>query len=500
MRNPALHDALRDFALEAAALLTEEQRAGAELEFDLTQERRRRGPALYCYRPLTEKFIAERWARLRALPSCGPAAEALRSGAAQYLRVAGLRGEQAEPALQAMLERLYEDATSFPFPEERFERVYREVEATLYRDTLRATVVAPLPGMWLEPVRVDLGDGLALARGEALDAPEEAVWPEGGAEPNVLCVLEQDVEQDEPLPAAEASERFRRLVTSLRLYKAGGVTLGSIGWRRAAEGRWQPIELEGAGTARGGTWTLREEEAAELREFLAAVDGSAHDGVVRWALSRFDMGLSRPKPSESLSDYLLALQGLIDATSDAGRASLSLRLAALCAEERDRRAVRRRVELAFSLERLVMRGASEEAYSDGPESLPQIVSEMEGHLRALLRDVLCGYLDPDMKTVADDILLQSPEPLEVEARDLRGDSEATAAPAEAAAGGSDADADTEELEAVGPLRPSGATDRRGPASRPEPDGVTPATDWESSRVPSLPGPLDEAPESYSAPV
>src|SRR4051812_20627657 len=76
MRNRALHDALRDFALEAAALLLEDQRAGAELEFDVDEEPRRRGPVLYRYRPLTERFIRERWDRLRELPCCPRAAEA----------------------------------------------------------------------------------------------------------------------------------------------------------------------------------------------------------------------------------------------------------------------------------------------------------------------------------------------------------------------------------------------------------------------------------------
>ena len=59
------------------------------------------------------------------------------------------------------------------------------------------------------------------------------------------------------------------------------------------------------------------------------------------------------------------------------------------------------------------------------------MAEVEGHLRALLRDVLCGYLDADLKGVADDILLESDsEPFmdsdtqdsevqEIEARDLR---------------------------------------------------------------------------------
>ena len=54
------------------------------------------------------------------------------------------------------------------------------------------------------------------------------------------------------------------------------------------------------------------------------------------------------------------------------------------------------------------------------------MEEAENHLRALLRDVLCGYLDADLKGLADDILVEAgPEPFmgpeagEFEARDLR---------------------------------------------------------------------------------
>ena len=54
-----------------------------------------------------------------------------------------------------------------------------------------------------------------------------------------------------------------------------------------------------------------------------------------------------------------------------------------------------------------------------PESPRELVAEAEGHLRALLRDVLCGYLDADLKGVADDILLVDTEEGEIEARDLR---------------------------------------------------------------------------------
>src|SRR3954471_11925537 len=280
MQNRALHDALREFALETAALLTEEHRGGAELQFDVADEGRRRGPSLYRYRALTDRFIAERWPKLRELPTCKAAAETLGAGATQYLRMNGLRGEQAEPALHAMIERLYEDATSFEFPEERFERVYADVERTLYRDAVAATVVAPLHGLELDSARLELGDGLALVLGNSIDAPPEAVWPEEGEGPATLCVLERHVSPNDPMPAIEARQRFRGLVTALRLYKPGGVTLGGLGWRRAAEGRWAAIEMEPTGEARGEPMIVPAEEEAELLEFLGAIEESKPRGAV----------------------------------------------------------------------------------------------------------------------------------------------------------------------------------------------------------------------------
>src|SRR3954451_12577975 len=176
MRNRALHDALRDFALDAAALLAAELRAGHEIPYDVVEEPGT-GPILYRYRPLTKQFLETRWGKLRALPTFEPAARVLGAGASVYLRVCGLPDTaDSEPALQAMLERLYEDATSFDFPEERFERVYAEVERALLENTIRTAIIAPLHGVELESDRVDLGDGLFLIAGDKLDAPSGAVW------------------------------------------------------------------------------------------------------------------------------------------------------------------------------------------------------------------------------------------------------------------------------------------------------------------------------------
>jgi hypothetical protein len=105
----------------------------------------------------------------------------------------------------------------------------------------------------------------------------------------------------------------------------------------------------------------------------------------------------------------------------------------------------------------------------------------------LLRDVLCGYLDSDLKGVADDILLETnPEPfVEIEARDLRVKAAPTPpAPAEPPPPPEpepkDSNEDTAEMEAVA-AEPMGV--------QRELDGVTQSADWG----------FDD-PEDYSAPV
>ncbi|HKP88712.1 MAG TPA: hypothetical protein VJT75_01940, partial [Thermoleophilaceae bacterium] len=342
MRNRELHDALREFALETAAMLSTELDAGEELPYDVVEEPGT-GSVLYRYLPLTASFIASRWDAIAAMPSAKRAATRLGDGAEAYLRLRGLpTADDAEPALRAMLDRLYEDATDFQFPEDRFERVYGEVERTLYEGTMRTAVVATVHGLVLESDRVDLGGGLMLARGDRIDAPAEAVWPlapgerERATGPNSVCALERDVEADSPLPASEARIRFRRLLTAMRLFKPGRVALLGLGWGRADGGVWQPVPLALGGAGRGEPWVLTAAEEAELRELTELVARSRQPGRVAWALGRFEMGCERSSDVEGLSDNLLALQALLETDGDAARASLSQRLAALCAEAADR--------------------------------------------------------------------------------------------------------------------------------------------------------------------
>src|SRR5664280_2850844 len=65
---------------------------------------------------------------------------------------------------------------------------------------------------------------------------------------------------------------------------------------------------------------------------------------------------------------------------------------------------------ALELERAVVEGAAVE--HAGGEALARDIGD---HLRALLRDVICGHLDPDLVALADDILLRSGAPEQDEA-------------------------------------------------------------------------------------
>ena len=120
-----------------------------------------------------------------------------------------------------------------------------------------------------------------------------------------------------------------------------------------------------------------------------------------WALARFEMGCERVAPFEALTDHLLALRALLEPEGpSSGR--VAQRLAVICARDHERGRLAERVAHAISLERALMAGLG----PAGPGS-DELVDELAGHLRALLRDVLCGHLDSDLVSVADRLLAEA---------------------------------------------------------------------------------------------
>ena len=390
--------------------LCAETDSGAEVEFELVDTAggsRSRVP-LYCYRPLTGAFIEDRLGLLSALPTYPPAVRALSGleGVEAYLRQRGESRVPSEPrecadaALRAFLSLVYAERSDFAFDQDRFEAAYDELERALYDGRAVTTVVAPLLGLALDPqtVEVALGEGLSLSRGDSLeDAPTEAVWSEG-EEPNVLIVLSAAQERSAPAPVSVARARFRRTLTALRLFERGGYALGPVAWARIDAGAWRSVALGGSGRPRLVSWIPAEQED-ELRAFCNLVARRApRNGEVAWALARFEMGCERLAPFEALTDYLLALRALLEPEGpSSGR--LSGRLAAICAGPEDRAAVAERVAHAISLERAVIGGLA-----PAQPGVDALIDELAEHLRALLRDVLCGHLDSDLCMVADELL------------------------------------------------------------------------------------------------
>jgi hypothetical protein len=410
MRNRTLHALLETFTEDSGLQLAAETADGAEIPFEVVEEPGGRTP-LYCYRPLTASFIRSRMGLLDRLPSYLPAARAVASldGIDAYLRRRGEprvpadRRERADAVLRSFLSAVYADATAFGYQPEAFAAAYRELEAVLYEGRQVATVVVPVLGLEIESDEVALGDGLSLARGDALpDAPAEAVWSTDAADGAVLAVLSIEGERIGTAPPVDAARRrFRGLLRALRLFGDGACALGPLAWARVDGGPWQAAPL-GGGPAVGATsrrTAILAPQEDELRAFCSLVARRApRAGEVAWALARFEMGCERDDPLEALSDHLLALRALLEPEGpESGR--LAQRLAAICALEHERAALAERIARAVTLERTIVAG-----FAPTGGGADRLVDEVAGHLRALLRDVLCGHLDSDLRTLADELL------------------------------------------------------------------------------------------------
>jgi len=408
MHNRALHDTLAAFVEEAARQLADEVSGGAELPFELMERDGVPAP-LYCWRPLTGPFIAERVGLLARLPSYPAASQALTTlpNLAGYLRARGRRvpgGEprvEADAALQAFLVAVWEDATEFHFEPERFAAAYAELERVGYEGYALAVVVTPVDGLVLESDTVALGDGLALARATSLlDAPPGL---RGDAYATV-AVLRLEGAPGDADGLASAGRRLRRLQTALRLWDDAEPVLGPTAWARTGEGPWLAVPLATGLRRPTEDCLLAAEEEDPLRAFCALVSRrTPRAGELAWALRRFELGCERPSALEALTDWLLCARALL---GDGERGEHALeRLSAICAAPPERDALQRRLVETAGLERGVVTGVVRLE-----PAIEARIADLGGHLRAVLRDVLCGHLDPALRGVADDLVAAATAP------------------------------------------------------------------------------------------
>ncbi|MGO9488123.1 MAG: hypothetical protein ACLQBB_03735 [Solirubrobacteraceae bacterium] len=418
MRSVQLQTALTAYVEAVADRLGVELQDGAEVPFDLVQQPRRGGfggPALACYRPLTGHFLTERRAALEALPQHAEAAAALASfdGLDRYLRAVGLEPERltrparVSAALGSLLGEAFAEQSDFELRPERLRVALERLHTTALATSSQVTIVAALHGLTITSPELPLTGGLTIARPDALDGlPGGLLEGEDAGREHLVVLLRSD-QQDPHQAVTEGREVLHDLLRALRLFGDGRVTLGALARARIGEGAWTPMPL-GAGGRPYGMLVVTAEQEDELRAFCNLVSRRAPDGnELAWALRRFELGCERDDPFEALSDHLMALRALLEPEGPAS-AMLAGRLAALCATPERRAALTERTVQAIALERSAIAG------SPAPRGALALARDVADHLRALLRDVICGHLDPDLAGLADELLLAdvapAPEP------------------------------------------------------------------------------------------
>jgi hypothetical protein len=406
MHNRALHDTLAAFVEEAAWQLAEEVAGGAEVPFELIEQGRASAP-LYCYKPLTSRFIAERVGVLARLGSYPAAVQGLAAlpELAGYLVARGKRvpgpnpRAQADAALQSFLTAVWSDTSEFAFEPGRFEAAFADLENTAYGDVELSVVLARVEGLVIDADEVPLGDGLSLVRAVTLqDVPGDL----GDDDHSTVAVLAlESAEGDRAL--ASAGRRLRRLQTALRLWDDSEPSLGPSAWARTEGGPWMSAPIGGGIRRTPGDCLVAPEDEDPLRAFCALVARrTPKAGELAWALRRFELGCERGSAVEALTDWLLAARALLADPDSAGYDGMVGRLAAICAAPGDREGLERRLWEAVSLERAAIAG-----HLRSEPEVEALIGELGGCLRAVLRDVLCGHLDPALRRVADDLLAES---------------------------------------------------------------------------------------------
>jgi hypothetical protein len=388
------------------------------------------GSAFSQYAPQTGRFVREHWAELAELDAFSDARAAMVAAelAGPYLEqldepVPPDEDRRAEAALIALLARLWEGYSDFPTDGEPLAAALRELEGCAEEPDAEAEVVAPLIGFHMPTIRLAL-EGATLVRADVVEVPDEVRRTEGTRhaawEPQFLAVVRGPAPAHEDPDSIGGTEAIapgvalRELVTTLRLFKAGGVGLGPYAWSRTPGDRWRRLAT-GAARPRPGAYRLTDSELGDLAALSRALDNGPRPFAR--ALSRFEAGLERPALLEALSDYLLALRYVLDG-GGAADVGLPMRVAAICGGPVQRPEIKAQVERALALERTLMRG---ELPATGEREGPlELVAEIEERARSILREAASGHLGSDLRATADETLLADGLAVADSAVELRG--------------------------------------------------------------------------------
>src|SRR5262249_5561973 len=271
VRDLAVKNALETLAGEAAERLRALVERGEELPYDITGPGE--GSPFVQYTPRTAPFIRAHASALTGLASFRAARKAIAEAELGEAYLDGLgepppedRERRAEAAVLAFLGRLWDGLGDFTIDDTRLAEAIAELEGSEAMPVGEAEIVVPLAGFHMPTTRLELGMA-TLVRADTVEVPEEAAHPEGtrkaGWEPHFLAAVRAP---DGDEPAAGPGRLLRGVVTTLRLFKEGGVGLAPYAWARSRGDRWQRIPT-GVGRPRPGGYRLGDSEVGDLAAF-----------------------------------------------------------------------------------------------------------------------------------------------------------------------------------------------------------------------------------------
>lgn len=400
-----LHAVVDAIAAAGSQQLAKRAAEGAPVPFDLVEVPASGGGApLFSYRPRTRDFVEEHVDALRALMAWSTAVNVLAGfdGLGDYLLTHGERHvpidprERADLALRVMLATMHADSGDFIHTPSRAAAAADGLSRCLLAGRIQGTVVVPLLGVRLEAERLDIEDGLFLARDDTIeDLPRDARSPVR-SRPGTVVVVSSLEDPARAAALAQARPRLRALLTALRLYDQAAPALAPVAWSRMRGDGWASHPFIGTCARASGTLLIPEEHGAAIRGFCSLMaQRTIQGGPPEWALRRFELACERADHGEALTDVLLGLRGLLEA-DHVGSGALADRLAALCAAPGDWDGMRDRVQIAEALEIALMQGRTVD-----PSRTRALALELRSHLRALLRDIACGHLPIDLVGLAE---------------------------------------------------------------------------------------------------
>jgi hypothetical protein len=326
---------VRSFCLAAFAALGPEVEERGEIPFVVEEH-----GGLYEYRPLLRDHVEARSYVLSQLEDARFALDELTLEPAAAIFAGGHSGEDAtadralyRTILLPTLARTAEACGGFDWEDGAFNRVYGELEQSLFGTTRLYRAAAPLVGLSIG-ITIELAQGIQVRATTLTELT--ARWPEAenllppgfGSEPERSCALALSRE----LPAGEttppdAPAELADAVTALRLATGAPVAAGPVVFEQLDRHPFEARPMVGiAATEPGGEPTRLDPWRGKLAaDLLAKLGESEDDTALDDALERWELALfeSEPLRSERLRESLAALLGGSDGLwAAAMRASL----------------------------------------------------------------------------------------------------------------------------------------------------------------------------------